>query len=87
MFDEKQGMKMKKKKVLLHKDIKPCHIFIKTMINIQELHFNMLLYSPYSPDLTLNNCYLVADFTKCSQGIDEQVIAGTDTRDCPRRKV
>ena len=42
---------LKKKKVLFHQDNAPCHKSMKSMAKLQELGFELLPYSPYSPDL------------------------------------
>ena len=38
-------------KILFHQDNAPSHKSIATMAKLQELHFELLLHSPYSPDL------------------------------------
>ena len=38
-------------KVLFHQDNAPCHKSIAMMAKLHELHFELLLHLPYSPDL------------------------------------
>ena len=54
----KKQPQMKKKKVLFHQDNAPCHKSIATMAKLHELHFRLLLYPPYSPDLAPSNYWL-----------------------------
>ncbi|KAF7271028.1 hypothetical protein GWI33_016047 [Rhynchophorus ferrugineus] len=39
---------LKKKKMLLHQNIRPCHKSVKTMAKIHELAFELLPHPPYS---------------------------------------
>ena len=48
---KKKGPCMKKKKVLFHQDNAPCHKSMKAMVKLNELSFELLPQSPYSPDL------------------------------------
>lgn len=58
---------MKKKKVFLHKDNAPGHTSMKIMTKQQELYVELLLCSPYSPDLAPGDiCWLEA-LKKCLQ--------------------
>ena len=59
----------------------PCHKSVKTMINLNELSFNLLSRPPYSPDLAPSDHWLFADLIKCSRernGSNEEVIAETE---------
>ena len=59
---------MQKKKVLLHQDNARCHKFMKTMIKLNEVSFELLPHPPYSPDLTPSNSWLFADLKRMLQG-------------------
>ena len=60
---------MKKKKVLFHKDNALCHkSTIATMVKQQELHFELLLHPPYSPDLAPSDYWLFADLKRMLLG-------------------
>ena len=73
---------MKKKKVLFHQDNVPCHKLITTMAKLHELHFELLLHSLYSPDLTPSNYWLFVDLKRIPQGkrfsSNEEVISETE---------
>ena len=47
----KERPQMKKKKELFHQNNAPCHKSIAKMTKLRELHFELLLYPPYSQDL------------------------------------
>ena len=47
---KKKRLHMQKNKVLFHQDA-PCHKPMKAMVKLNELSFEMLLHTPYSPDL------------------------------------
>ena len=51
------------------------------MAKLHELHFNLLLDPPYSPDLATNNYWLFADLKRMLQekkfGSNEEVILAT----------
>ena len=49
---EKKWPHMQKKKVLFHQNNAPCHKSIKTMVELNELSFELLPHPPYSPDLS-----------------------------------
>ena len=72
---------MKKEKVLFHQDNAPCHKSIPTMAKLPELHFELLLHQPYSPNLAPNNNWLFADLKRMRQGKrfgSNEVIAETE---------
>ena len=73
---------MKKKKVLFHQDKAPCPKSIATMAKLLELHFELLLHPPYSPDLAPSNYWLLADLKRMLQGkrfgSNEEVILETE---------
>ena len=73
---------MKKKNMLFHQDNAPCHKSITTMAKLHELHFELLLYPPYSPDLAPSNCWLFVDLKRMLQvkrfGPNEEVILETE---------
>lgn len=60
----RERLPTKKKKVFFYKDNAPSHRSIKTMAKIQEIHFYLLLHSPYSPDLIPSDFNLFTDFKK-----------------------
>lgn len=53
-----------------------------TMAELHELHFDLLVYPPYSPDLAPCSYYVFTDLKKTLQwkrfGTIEQVTAGTE---------
>ena len=55
-------------KVLFHQNNALCHKSIIVMAKRHELHFELLLDSPYSPDLALSNYWLFADLKRMLQG-------------------
>ena len=57
----KNRPQIKKRKVLFHQDIAPCHKSIETMEKLQELHFKLLPHSSYFPDLAPSDWWLFAD--------------------------
>ena len=59
---------MKKKKVLFHQDNAPCHKSITMMVKLHELHFELLLHPPNSPDLAASDYWLFADLKRMLQG-------------------
>ena len=69
---------MKKKKKLSHQDNAPCHKSIAMMTKLYELHFELLLHSPYSRDY-----WLFADLKRMIHGkrfgSNEEVISETET--------
>ena len=73
---------MKKKKVLFHQDNAACHKSIATMAKLHELHFELLLHPPYSPDLASSNYWLFANLKRMLQGkrfgSNEEVILETE---------
>ena len=78
----KKRPRMKKKKVFFHQDNGSCHRTIATMAKLHELHFELLPYPPYSPDLAPSNYHLFADLKRMLQGkifgFNEEVIAETE---------
>ena len=63
----KERPQLKKTKVLFHEDNVPCHKLIATMAKLHELHFELLLHPPYSPDLTPSEYWLFADLKRMLQ--------------------
>ena len=59
---------MKKKYVLFHQDNAPCHKSITMMAKLPELHFKLLLHTPYSPNLASSDYWLFADLKRMLQG-------------------
>ena len=76
---------MKKKKILFHQDNASCHESIATIAKLYELHFELLLYIPYFPDLAPSNYWLFADLKRMLQGkifgSNEEVISKTEAKD------
>ena len=61
---------MQNKKVLFHKGNVPYHKSLKTMVKLNELSFELLPYSPYSPYLSPSDYWLFADLKSCSRERD-----------------
>ena len=63
-------------------DNAPCHKSMKTIIKLNELHFELLPCPLYSPDLATSDYWLFADIKKMLQGkkfgSNEEVIAETE---------
>ena len=59
---------MKKKKVVFHQDNAPCQKSIATMAKQHQLHFELLLHPPYSPDLVPGDYYQFVDLKRMFQG-------------------
>ena len=59
---DKNRPQMKKKKVLFHQDNASCHKSIAMKAKLHGLHFELLPYPPYSPDLAPSDYWLFADF-------------------------
>jgi transposase len=57
-----------KKKVLFHQDNRLCHKSIKTTAKLHELGYELLPFSPYSPDLASSDLFLFADLKKMLAG-------------------
>ena len=74
---------MKKKNVLFHQDNAPCKKLSTTMAKLHELHFELLVHPPYSPDLAPSDYLLFTDLKKMLQGkrfgYNEEVISETET--------
>ena len=54
----KKRPQMKKKKVLFYHDNAPCHKSIAIMAKLYALHFELLLYPSYFPNLAPSDYYL-----------------------------
>ena len=71
----KKWLQIKKKKVLFHQDK-------ALMAKLHELHFELLLHPPYSPDLAPSDYWLFADLKRMLQGkrfgSNEEVIFETN---------
>ena len=78
----KKQTQMKKKKVLFHQDNALGHKSIATIAKLHELHFELLPYPPYSPDLAPKDYWLFADLKRMLQGkkfgSNEEVISETE---------
>ena len=78
----KEWQQMKKKNVLFHQENAPCHKWIATMAKLHELHFALLSYPPFSPDLAPINYWLFADLERILHGkrfgSNEEVISETE---------
>ena len=79
----KKWPQMTKKKLLFHQDNAPCQKLIATMAKLHELHFELLLYPPYSSDLAPSGYWLFAHLKTMLQGkrfgSNEEVILETET--------
>ena len=79
---QKKRLQMKKKKGLFHRDNVLCHKLITTMAKLHELHFKLLPYPPYSPELAPSNYWVFTDLKRMLQGkrfsINEEVILETE---------
>ena len=78
----KNWPQMKKKNVLFHQDDVPCHKSIAMMVKLHELHFKLILYPPYSPDLTpaTTGCLQTSKMLQGKIfGSNEEVISETET--------
>ena len=75
---------MKKKNMLFHQDNASCHKSIAMMTKLHDLHFELFLHPPYSPDLTPSDYWLFADLKRMLQGkifsSSEEVISETILR-------
>ena len=54
--------------MLFHQDNALCHKSITMMVKLPELHFELLLHPPYSPDLDPSVYWLFADLKRMLQG-------------------
>ena len=81
-FEWRNCQKRRRKKVLFHQDNALCHKLNTTMAKLHVLHFEFLLYQPYSPDLAPSNYWLFADLKRMLQGkrfgSSEEVISETE---------
>ena len=57
-----------KKKVLFYQDNALCHKSVATMAKLQELHFELLLHPPYSPNLAPSDYWLLTGLKRILQG-------------------
>ena len=57
-----------KKKVPFQQDNAPCHKLIAMMAKLHELHFELLPYPSYSPNLDPSDYWLLADLKRMLQG-------------------
>ena len=77
----KKQPQMKKKKVLFPQDNVPCPKSIAIMAKLHELHLELLLHPPYSPDLAPSDYWLFTDLKRMLQGkrfgFNEEVISET----------
>ena len=77
-----KGLQIEKKNVLFHQDNAPCHKSLATMAKLNELSFELLPHSEYSPDLAPSDYYLFADLKRMLQGktfySNEEVITETN---------
>ena len=55
-------------KLLFHQDNALCYKLIAMMAKLQDLHFELLPHSPYSPDLATSDYWLFADLKGILQG-------------------
>ena len=67
-----------KKKVFFYQNNVPCYKSIATMEKLHELHFELLLHPPYSPDLTPATTGCLQTSKECSRERDEDVISETE---------
>ena len=69
-------------KVFFYQDNASSHKSITTMVKLHELHFHLLLYPPYSPDLAPSDYWLLADLKRMLLGkrfgSNEEVILETE---------
>ena len=73
---------MQKKEVLFHQGNASCYKSMKTMVEVNELSFELFPDPPYCPDLAPSDYWLFADLKKMLQrkriGSNEEVIAETE---------
>ena len=73
---------MAKKKPLFQQDTALVHKSMKTMVKLNDLRFELLPHTPYSPNLAPSDFYPFADLKKMLQGkrfsSDDEVIAATE---------
>ena len=79
----KKWPQMKMKKVLFHQDNAPYQKSITSMTKLHELHFELIPYPSYSPDLAPGDCWLFADLKRMFQrkrfGSNEEMISETES--------
>ena len=61
---KKKRPHMAKKKPLFQQDNAPVHKSMKTMVKLNDLRFELLPHTPYSPDLAPSDFYLFTDLEK-----------------------
>ena len=78
----KKWLQIKKEIVLFHQDNALGHKSIAMMAKLHELHFELCLHPPYSPDLAISDYWLFADLKRMFQrkrlGSNEKVILETE---------
>ena len=76
---KKKQPQMKKKKVLFHQDNATCHQSVAMMAKLPDLHFHLLPYPPYSPDLAPQQLLAFCKLQKNGKrfGSNEEVILET----------
>ena len=76
---------MKKKKVLFHQDIAPCHKSMAMRAKLHELRIELLLFQPYFPDLAPSDYRVFADLKRMLQGkrfgSNEEVMSETEAKE------
>ena len=79
---EKKRPRMQKTKVLFQLDNALCHKFMKTVVKLNKLSFELLLHPSYSPDLAACDYWLFTGLEKMLQGkrfsSNEEVIVETE---------
>jgi hypothetical protein len=65
---KKKTAPFEEKKVLFHQENALCHISIKTTAILHELGYELLLLSPYSPDLAPSDLLLFANLKRLLVG-------------------
>lgn len=60
--------RLSEKKVLFHQDNAPVHTFVIATAKINELKFELLPRTTYSPDLATSNCFLFPKLKKWHSG-------------------
>ncbi|GFW92849.1 uncharacterized protein TNCV_1736421 [Trichonephila clavipes] len=57
----KNALKNAKEKVMFHQDNAPCHKSMKTIVKLNELHFEFIYYSLCSQDLASSDDWLFSE--------------------------
>jgi histone-lysine N-methyltransferase SETMAR len=68
MKSRKNGRIWRKKKILFHQDNAPVHTSVIAMAKINELKFELLPHTPYSPDLAPSDYFLFPKLKKWLAG-------------------